>query len=202
MAASGEERGVASDGRLRQRVGATDGGPRRGLVVLGLVSRVVRCPTVNRVAPPRAVPGPPPRPTPARHSTRRARWLGGQAGPAGTLAWRSGRDGRRADTTTAGTSSRTYRPYGQSTGRRSGSGLLVFVSAGPVRGAGPGPGEGGRHACLVSQKILEISSIFASSWSATAGSAEPLAPLAPASLVASLNSWCSCGYFSKWTGLK
>ena len=58
------------------------------------------------------------------------------------------------------------------------------------------------HACLVSQKILEISSIFASSLSATAGSAEPFAPVAPASLVASLNSACSCGYFSKCGGLK
>jgi hypothetical protein len=41
---------------------------------------------------------------------------------------------------------------------------------------------------LVSQKILLISSIFASSWSATAGSALPLVPDAPASFVASLMS--------------
>ncbi len=34
------------------------------------------------------------------------------------------------------------------------------------------------------------------------GSAEPLAPLAPASLVASLNSWCRFGYFSKCGGLE
>jgi hypothetical protein len=58
------------------------------------------------------------------------------------------------------------------------------------------------HPCLVSQKIFEISSILASSWSPTAGSTEPLAPEAPASLVASLNSWCSCGYFSKCGALK
>jgi len=37
---------------------------------------------------------------------------------------------------------------------------------------------------------------------ATGGSTEPLAPLAPASLVASLKSWCRCGYFSKCGGLK
>ena len=35
-----------------------------------------------------------------------------------------------------------------------------------------------------------------------AGSAEPLAPAAPASLVASLNSWCRFGYFSKCGGLE
>src|SRR5690349_9225199 len=52
-------------------------------------------------------------------------------------------------------------------------------------------------ACLVSQKISAISSIFASSWSATATSVEPLVPDAPASFVASLNSVLSCGYFSK-----
>jgi hypothetical protein len=50
---------------------------------------------------------------------------------------------------------------------------------------------------LVFQKILLISSIFASSRSATAGSALPFVPDAPASLVASLNSCFSCGYFSK-----
>ena len=58
------------------------------------------------------------------------------------------------------------------------------------------------HAFLVSQKIFEISSIFCSSSSARAGSTVPFAPEAPASLVASLNSWCRCGYFSKWAGLK
>src|SRR5262245_34410391 len=58
------------------------------------------------------------------------------------------------------------------------------------------------HACLVSQKILEISSILPRSWSATAGSAEPFVPAAPASFVASLNSWCRFGYFSKCGGLK
>ena len=58
------------------------------------------------------------------------------------------------------------------------------------------------HACLVSQKILEISSILPSSCSATAGSTEPLAPEAPASLVASLKSWCRFGYFSKCGALK
>ena len=58
------------------------------------------------------------------------------------------------------------------------------------------------YACLVSQKILLISSIFCSSSSALATSTVPLVPAAPASLVASLNSWCSCGYFSKCGGLK
>jgi flavin reductase (DIM6/NTAB) family NADH-FMN oxidoreductase RutF len=58
------------------------------------------------------------------------------------------------------------------------------------------------QAFFVSQKILEISSIFSSSWSAVAGSTEFFEPLLPASFVASLNSWCSCGYFSKWCGLK
>src|SRR5262249_17419998 len=62
--------------------------------------------------------------------------------------------------------------------------------------------EASGHACLVSQKILAISSIFSSSFCATAGSAEPLAPLAPASFVASLESWCGCGDFSEWLGLK
>src|SRR5882762_9914598 len=50
--------------------------------------------------------------------------------------------------------------------------------------------RGGRswaaQACLVSQKILEISSILASSSSATAESMLPFVPPAPASLVASL----------------
>ena len=36
----------------------------------------------------------------------------------------------------------------------------------------------------------------------SAGSTEPLAPVAPASLVASLNSWCRFGYFSKCGGLE
>src|SRR4051794_3150905 len=64
--------------------------------------------------------------------------------------------------------------------------------------------DGGRsyQACFVSQKILSISAIFCSSFSASAGSTVPLPPAAPASLVASLNSWCSCGYFSKCGGLK
>ena len=56
--------------------------------------------------------------------------------------------------------------------------------------------------CLVSQKIFEISSILPSSWSPTAGSIEPLTPEAPASLVASLNSWLRFGYFSKCGALK
>src|SRR5690606_32714705 len=47
----------------------------------------------------------------------------------------------------------------------------------------------GAHPCLVSQKIFAISSILASSLSPISGSAEPFAPLAPASLVASLKSW-------------
>jgi len=59
-----------------------------------------------------------------------------------------------------------------------------------------------RYQLLVSQKIFEMSSILASSWSAVATSSCPLVPDAPASLVASLNSWCSCGYFSKCGGLK
>ena len=42
----------------------------------------------------------------------------------------------------------------------------------------------------------------ARSWSATDSSSEPLVPPAPASFVASLKSWCSCGYFSKCGGLK
>jgi hypothetical protein len=71
----------------------------------------------------------------------------------------------------------------------------------PWRGLSPQPTPGG-YACLVSQKILAISSILASSCVATSGSVEPLAPLAPASLVASLKSWCSSGYFSKCAGLK
>jgi hypothetical protein len=58
------------------------------------------------------------------------------------------------------------------------------------------------QAFLVSQKISAISSILASSWSATAASIEPLVPVAPASLVASLTSVCSWGYFSKCGGLK
>src|SRR5579875_2819390 len=45
--------------------------------------------------------------------------------------------------------------------------------------------------CLVSQKILLISSILASSWSAVPTSVLPLVPAAPASFVASLKSWCS-----------
>jgi hypothetical protein len=56
--------------------------------------------------------------------------------------------------------------------------------------------------CFVSQKIFEISSILESSSSAWSTSALPLVPAAPASLVASLNSWCSWGYFSKCGGLK
>src|SRR5580704_12054351 len=56
--------------------------------------------------------------------------------------------------------------------------------------------------CLVAQKIVAISSILASSSSALAGSVLPFVPPAPASLVASLKSWCSCGYFSKCGGLK
>src|ERR1700733_15346231 len=57
--------------------------------------------------------------------------------------------------------------------------------------------------CLVSQKILLISSILPSNWSATAGSVLDLVPPPPpASLVASLTSWFSCGYFSKCGGLK
>jgi hypothetical protein len=56
--------------------------------------------------------------------------------------------------------------------------------------------------CFVSQKILLISSIFPRRSSALATSVLPLVPAAPASLVASLNSVLSCGYFSKCGGLK
>ena len=81
----------------------------------------------------------------------------------------------------------------------------------PAHDDGPAPsgvgavvGERGRaaQACLVSQKIFAISSILAMSWSATAGSMLCLVPPPPASLVASLNSVCSSGYFSKCGGLK
>jgi hypothetical protein len=72
-----------------------------------------------------------------------------------------------------------------------------------ARGVSAGLEAGGYAAAfLVSQKISAISSIFASRWSATATSRDPLVPPAPASLVASLNSALSCGYFSKWGGLK
>src|SRR5690606_9268201 len=83
------------------------------------------------------------------------------------------------------------------------------------RGKRPGPGRvaalgarfghgsaAGDQAALVSQKILEISSILASSSSAWATSTVPFPPAAPASLVASQKSWWSCGYFSRWCGLK
>src|SRR5690606_11215784 len=76
---------------------------------------------------------------------------------------------------------------------------------GPAHRAGPRLPLGlvlAGQPCLVSQKILSISAIFASSSSATLTSMDDLVPAAPASLVASLNSWCSCGYFSKWGGLK
>ncbi len=56
--------------------------------------------------------------------------------------------------------------------------------------------------CFVSQKIFPMSSILASSLSAVATSVLPFVPPAPASLVASLNSSCSCGYFAKCGGLK
>jgi hypothetical protein len=55
---------------------------------------------------------------------------------------------------------------------------------------------------FVSQKIAAISSIFASSSSATPASRVPLVPPAPASLVASLIRVCRLGYFSKCGGLK
>ena len=60
----------------------------------------------------------------------------------------------------------------------------------------------GSQAFLVSAKISAISSILASSSSALAASNVPLVPAAPASLVASLTSVWSCGYFSKCGGLK
>src|SRR4051794_17330860 len=56
--------------------------------------------------------------------------------------------------------------------------------------------------CFVSQKILSISAILSSSFCASPGSTVPFEPVAPASFVASLNSWCSSGYFSKCGGLK
>ena len=66
------------------------------------------------------------------------------------------------------------------------------------------PESGGvlNQAALVSQKILEISSIRSSSFWPVAGSTELFAPAAPAALVAcQYRSW-SCGYFSRWFGLK
>ena len=59
-----------------------------------------------------------------------------------------------------------------------------------------------QEACLVSQKILSIWAIWSSRAWPVAGSLEPLVPLAPAALVALLNSSCSSGYFSKCGGLK
>ena len=58
------------------------------------------------------------------------------------------------------------------------------------------------QAFLVSQKMLEISWILASSWSATPSSNSPFVPAAPASFVASLKRVCRCGYFSKCGSLE
>ena len=67
----------------------------------------------------------------------------------------------------------------------------------------PAAGTDGRTAQdLVSRKILEISSILATSSSALATPVLPFLPAAPASLVASLKRWWSCGYCSKCDGLK
>ena len=83
---------------------------------------------------------------------------------------------------------------------------VVRTGCGPnesTTGIAAGHGAiGGPYACLVSQKILSISAIMSSSSWALPASMDPLAPVAPASLVASLNSWCSSGYFSKCGGLK
>ena len=61
------------------------------------------------------------------------------------------------------------------------------LAGGRARHGAPGS-QSAAQACLVSQKILLISSILPSSSSALATSVLPLVPLAPASLVASLNS--------------
>ena len=58
------------------------------------------------------------------------------------------------------------------------------------------------QAALVSAKIVAISSMRSSSFWPSAGSTDALLPLAPAALVARLNRSCSCGYFSKCSGLK
>ena len=80
------------------------------------------------------------------------------------------------------------------------------TARGAVRGLSPraAPRQGcpDQAAFLVSQKISAIWSILASSSSALARSLEPLVPVAPASLVASLKRVCSSGYFSKCGGLK
>ncbi len=86
-----------------------------------------------------------------------------------------------------------------------GSGVrLVPTVSHPVARRRPGARASpwARAHFFVSQKISAISSIFASSWSATSASRLPLVPVAPASLVASLTRECSCGYFSKCGGLK
>ena len=62
-----------------------------------------------------------------------------------------------------------------------------------IHGAGAVGWRGGSVYFLVSQKIVEISSILSSSCCATATSVEPFVPPAPASFVASLKSWCSFG---------
>ena len=80
------------------------------------------------------------------------------------------------------------------------------TARGAARGLSPraAPRQGcpDQAAFLVSQKISAIWSILASSSSALARSLEPLVPVAPASLVASLKRVCSSGYFSKCGGLK
>jgi hypothetical protein len=66
--------------------------------------------------------------------------------------------------------------------------------------AGSGTAEGSRLLGLP-EDLGDLVDL-AEQLSALAGSAEPLDPEAPASLVASLKSWCRFGYFSKCGGLK
>ena len=89
-------------------------------------------------------------------------------------------------------------PARRGVARRAGARAVERVAGNDDRPAGGGAG----YACLVSQKILSISAILSSSSCALPASSEPFVPVAPASLVASLKSWCSSGYFSKCGGLK
>src|SRR5262245_10071025 len=75
--------------------------------------------------------------------------------------------------------SQTAQLHGRSSYRRTHHEVSWHV----VVGSGKGPAPRWGYACLVSQKIFEISSILSSSSCATAGSVEPFAPWPPASLV-------------------
>ena len=87
-------------------------------------------------------------------------------------------------------------------GQRAGDQRHDATVPAPRRGGAGAGADQAPQAALVSLKILSISSILASSSSALASSKAPLVPDAPASLVASLNRVCSCGYFSKCGALK